>query len=282
MKKISIFILLSVFWCTGVVQASTWETWTIQDNYVGGTILDTTPNNWSQTGSNGIDGDVIATWNDIDSFDIDWMEVKINKNNGKVNVNIQTEYNDGHLNTTYGDLFVSTDGWSPSGLAPYDTDTYTTGERWEYVLDTDSISTQGKGRGKGSIYSINDGTILTSNDVMSGNPNQYRNDQEVLYVPGSNDNYSGDFTFKLFSNNGNGNTDSFIQYAFDLSSLFGNDWTWEKGLDLGFHWTMTCANDVMEGGISNSAAVPEPGTMLLLGMGIAGLGAAGRKRFKKQ
>ncbi|MCF8113284.1 MAG: PEP-CTERM sorting domain-containing protein [Desulfotignum sp.] len=28
--------------------------------------------------------------------------------------------------------------------------------------------------------------------------------------------------------------------------------------------------------------VPEPGTMLLLGMGIAGLGAAGRKRFKKQ
>jgi hypothetical protein len=28
--------------------------------------------------------------------------------------------------------------------------------------------------------------------------------------------------------------------------------------------------------------VPEPGTMLLLGMGIAGLGAAGRKRFRKK
>jgi hypothetical protein len=288
MKKLSIFILLSVFWCTGAVQASPWETWQIQDNYVGGTILDTTPSGWIQTGSNNIAGDVIALSRDVNSFDIDWMEVKINKNNGKINVNIQTDFA-GAYGTTYGDLFVSTDGWSPFGSAPYDTDNYDNGEDWEYVLDTSSLNTQGNG--KGNIYSINDeGKILTSNDVMTVNSNQYRNNQEVLYTPENENNSSGPFVFSINNgNNGNGygngngnNSNRFIQYAFNLSSLFGNDWAWEDELNLGFHWTMTCANDVIEGGIYKAAAVPEPGTMLLLGMGIAGLGAAGKKRFKKK
>ena len=43
------------------------------------------------------------------------------------------------------------------------------------------------------------------------------------------------------------------------------------GLDpnkIGYHWTMACGNDVVEGG---GTPVPEPGTLFLLGLGFLGL-----------
>jgi hypothetical protein len=91
----------------------------------------------------------------------------------------------------------------------------------------------------------------------------------VLYIPDDNELSDGTFAFS--------HTDDLISYSFNLSD-FGL--SWEDELNLGFHWATTCANDVIEGGI-HKAAVPEPGTMLLLGMGIAGLGAAGRKRLNR-
>jgi len=44
------------------------------------------------------------------------------------------------------------------------------------------------------------------------------------------------------------------------------------------HWTMTCGNDLLDLTVS---PVPEPGTILLLGPGIAGLWALTRKRREK-
>jgi hypothetical protein len=46
--------------------------------------------------------------------------------------------------------------------------------------------------------------------------------------------------------------------------------------DFSFHWTMTCANDVIEGELAN--AVPEPGTMLLFGAGLISLVSVSRKK----
>ena len=256
MKHKSFFLMLILFCSTGAAHASTW---TIQDNYIGGTILNRTVNNgWAQN-----NGDVIALSDEIDYFDIDNMIIAITPD-GDVTVEIQTDYMNSHLGTTYGDLFISTAGWQPYGDANtgYAEDRFGLGQTWNYVLVTPSSSSI-----FGNIYEVNQNNIQTSNQVMTAPIYHYRNNQEVLYNPGDEEASQGAFSFTT--------SQSLISYAFNLSSLGGLNW--EDELDLGFHWTMTCANDVIQGGIYK-AAVPEPGTMLLLGMGIAGLGAAGRKR----
>ena len=62
-----------------------------------------------------------------------------------------------------------------------------------------------------------------------------------------------------------------------LTFTFANPYGWDPD-QLGYHWTMGCGNDVVEGG---GTPVPEPGSMLLLGLGIAGLGVCGRKAVRK-
>jgi hypothetical protein len=56
---------------------------------------------------------------------------------------------------------------------------------------------------------------------------------------------------------------------------FGDDWGYGKQFTMS--WTQTCGNDVIR---LNVTPTPEPATMALFGIGLAGLGALRRRQFK--
>lgn len=243
--------------------------WIIDDNYIGGGATD-----YKQKG-----GDVVAYVNEakgideVDLFDITGMTVDIDAALN-ITVAIKTDYAPGVAigdDTDYGDLFISTNGWTPTGNQPYETDTfYSQGTTdWEYAFDTSS----------GSIFSTDENGAYLSNDAGSEGGidaggswdiGWYRRNQLVQYLPGEGETAA---TSGEFSNE----NENLLIYSFNLADL---GLSASEGYNLGFRWTQTCANDVIEGGVL-VAPVPEPGTVMLLGLGLLGMGAAGRKKFKK-
>lgn len=205
---------------------------TIQDNYYG-------------SDNHGY-GDIIGT----NFFDISKMTGSVI--GGTLNVKIYTHYKQGDaqaLGTQYGDLFISTNGWHPSGTAAthYITDNASVGERWEYVFDTSANTLYG-----GSF------TILKPEDVMTSGT--YRNGQAVLRGTGGTA-VSGSRPVVFGSETVSGVSWNTILYQIqmsDLGTLSGNE--------LGLKWGMTCANDTIEGALVFPAS--EPGALSLLALGL--------------
>ena len=82
----------------------------------------------------------------------------------------------------------------------------------------------------------------------------------------------------------NGDTSYYRQVFFDVTNFFQPD----GDLRVNAHWTMSCGNDAIDGftiipGASVVAApVPEPATIALLGIGLAGMGGGYfRRRIRR-
>lgn len=156
------------------------------------------------------------------------------------------------LGTSMGDLFISTDGlaWDLGG-APTLSDTAFTGTSWEYAVALGTYTDAGdqiSGTMGADVFAVTD----TNNIELSAANGIYRKHQEVRY-DGSNQQALSTASWEL---------DPAGSLAITLNPQFLG-----SGIeDLGFHWTMSCGNDVLEFEIAfdDVTAVPEPSIIALL------------------
>jgi PEP-CTERM motif len=190
-------------------------------------------------------------------FDISRMEV--NYNSGTLTVDIFSRYLDnvGAYNTVLGDLFISNNGYTPDV------------ENWEFALVLGDPSNPIGGTA--SLYDTSPTTGTIRDAWVTNNLWVYRNGQEVQFVPNQNAPILATGTWSINRNGTLSDEDDYLRFI-----IAYNDWGFTD--TIGFHWAMTCGNDVIEGG----APVPEPATMFLLGSGLIGLAGLGRRKFKKK
>ncbi len=223
-------------------------------------------------------GDVIG---DASMFGIDSMSVDLV---GTIlTVQINTLFGDNGLgsftsltNTTlsgskgigFGDLFLSSAGWNPSGAAPYLGDDNSTGTLWNYGI---ALTDRWDPSSTASLYSLNgltnNSNAYLSDDFLSGGT--FRNGQEVAVDTGST-------TTTALANAATFSTlPGQILFTLDIAGT-----TLESAGAIGLHWAMTCGNDTMEG---EYVKVPEPATLAIMLSGLLGLLVfAGRRRSRTQ
>ncbi len=186
------------------------------------------------------------------SYEVYNMDVAIS--GGYLNVRVNTNFDESTdvYGVEFGDLFISNNGWTPYGTAPYLSDNALTGETWEFVFDTDREMLYG-----------DEFSILQSDDIPAISGYTFRNGQEVQRDTGGIALAGSSVDLSQVGTGG------YLEYNILLSSL---------GVisgDIGLKWGMTCANDTIEGAVPVS--VPEPGTLLLFCLGLLGMVRTVRK-----
>jgi hypothetical protein len=200
--------------------------------------------------------------------------------------NFYTGKSDGSKVLTAGDIFVDTNGdavYSPNKITTSGF-TYTPYElvnnsyfKYDYVLDVDWSS------GKFDIVQLGTTSVLKDTEYgaaynQASNPWKYDSlGNGTVIRSGLNFNTynkasQSDTGFDGWSGT-DGENNHYVA-TFDLSAIaFGSGLSGTI-----FHNTMECGNDNLLG---QAAPVPEPGTMMLLGLGMLGMAVYGKRRMNR-
>lgn len=207
-------------------------------------------------------------------YDIDSAEATLTQNLLTVVIKSSLYFSswiNGRTDYAPGDLYLSTTGWSPAGDASrnYNTDDSTNGTAWNYVISLSGIDSDNLS-GDATLYKTADAA-----DTADGKKFIYgylRPAQEVWspFEDGTTSYGTGGWRYQTESND-----EISLLIEMNLSDLLGDDWNGTT--PLGFHFTMDCGNDVLEGSI---APVPLPSTCLLLGSALVGLMGVARRRVR--
>lgn len=225
-------------------------------------------------------GDVVGHESDFDVFRAS-LELHGNALTVRIKTNFAgkagnvgfAQYTRGDRGIGYGDLFLSS-GWSPFGDGPeYRRDDASNGNHWAYgfALD-DPFSSSG---GSGTVYA------LAAPEDGDNNPSVLRADYFMAC--------GGRCIFR------DGQAVAVDEQALGEEAAVGSgEWTVGpdflkftvynvRNLDLdlgsvGLHWTMYCANDVIEGDPDLTVPAPDTASLVLLGLALLGLGCCRRRR----
>ncbi|MCH8532327.1 MAG: PEP-CTERM sorting domain-containing protein [Saccharospirillum sp.] len=256
----------------------------IYDEYVGGTGAWGSTNGGSDPNHPELSEDAIG----VDAV-FDTHSMTITQSGSMFNFDIHTNFvgKQGTSSTVngqtvnygkyigYGDLFLGS-VWEPDGDA---SDGYASDEAfstlWTYALVLDNREGTGGDLLLYKMLESSDSTVLLSNDYMEPTSNGYRQNQEVAL------DLSAEDTGKIFNTQRVGSwtedlTSSLLKMDIDLygTGLLDSN-------TLAFHWTMYCANDVIQGQADITPyRVPEPGVFSLLSLGLVGLWFARRRQQK--
>jgi hypothetical protein len=232
-------------------------------------------------GSNGHGYDDVISGSGVHTYDIDGMDASLSGNQLTVtihtnfagNAGVESQWTRNNTGIGYGDLFLST-GWTPYGSSPYSADDAANGNHWTYAFSLDNpLDNSG---GIGTVYALGAGNssnhnpdALLSDYFIDCSGCVFRNGQEVAVDKNLATATSNTGTWTV--------GDGFVSFSFDTA-----------GLDLdpsnfGFHWTMYCGNDVIEG-LGQATAVPEPAPvgLFLLGLGVIGLGIVRQRKTARE
>ena len=233
---------------------------TINDNYIGG---NPTSDSWAGRDVVGAD----------ELFDVSHMTVDFTNNSLTVAIYSTYFANVGSFGTRLGDLFISTDGWSPNGVAGYLKDDFNNGEFMEVAavlsshgdnIDKDKSENYLGKSGELSIYQVKKEQVVLSNSEPGY---IYREGQEVRYQADSSEQKLALGSWSIEDVLGSNYDRLVFSFIFPHNAI--------KGSALGFHWAMSCGNDTIEG----SAQVPEPASVILLSCAALGLVARRKSSF---
>jgi hypothetical protein len=160
-----------------------------------------------------------------------------------------------------GDIFISV------GDAPtYGIEGATLNNGYEYAIDLDFNTSTYK------VYGLDAGSVLKdvieNQNTPESSPWAFEHTNEDLLAEGT-------FLYEAGLSDGDTGFKGGTHYSlsgFDLGFLGAN-------ADFFAHFTMECGNDNLMG--QGTTPVPEPATMLLLGVGVMGLGVLNRKRLSR-